>query len=259
MSLDKLFKNIEKTGEVTLTEDFKDSITEAVAIATAEKEAKISELESANEELMTENEELKTEIDSIKENTLEEVKKEVEEYKESLVEKISAYLDSELEKLIPEEAIDAVAKLEIYEPLVEGFKNTIAKYGMEIDSEGHELLKEAKEEIENLRDAYDVATKKNVELVSEMDKINATVTLMEKCDGLTEDQKRKMVVIFKGKSEDEINERFDEVRDMVVESTTSKTNDNKEKDVKPVVVTEEVSSNEDTVNESEEDLGQKYI
>ena len=259
MSLDKLFKNIEKTGEVTLTEDFKDSITEAVTIATAEKEAKISELESANEELMTENEELKSEIDTIKENTLEDVKKEVEEYKESLVEKISAYLDSELEKLIPEEAIDAVAKLEIYEPLVEGFKNTIAKYGMEIDSEGHELLKEAKEEIENLRDAYDVATKKNVELVSEMDKINATVTLMEKCDGLTEDQKRKMVVIFKGKSEDEINERFDEVRDMVVESTTSKTTDKKEKDVKPVVVTEEVSSNEDKVNESEEDLGQKYI
>ena len=175
MSLDKLFKNIEKTSETTLTEEFKESITEAVKIATAEKEAKISELESANETLVTENEELKSEI-------------------------------------------------------------------------------------EKLREAYDESTRKNVELTTEMEKINSTVTLMEKCDGLTEYQKKKMVVIFKGKSEEEINERFDEVRDMVVESTTKTDRNQNGKDVKPVVTEKVVAeAKKDLINESEEDLGQKYI
>ena len=258
MSLEKLFKNIEKTSETVLSEDFKESITEAVAVATSEKDAKIAEIESMNEELMTENESLKLEIDTLKEGTLDEVKAEVEAYKESLVEKISAYLDSEMDKLIPEEAIEAVAKLEIYEPLVEGFKGAISKYGIEIDSEGHGLLKEAKTEIEKLREAYDVATRKNVELTTEMEKINSTVTLMEKCDGLTEDQKKKMVVIFKGKSEDEINERFDEVRDMVIESTT-KTEDTKGKDVKPVVTEKVAEPVKKEILTEDEDLGQRLV
>ena len=259
MSLEKLFKNIEKTSETTLTEDFKDSITEAVAVATSEKDARIVELETENGTLLTENEELKSEIDTLKEGTLDEVKAEVEAYKEALVEKISAYLDSEMDKLIPEEAIEAVAKLEVYEPLVEGFKGAIARYGITIDSEGHELLKEAKEEIEKLRDAYDVSTRKNVELTTEMEKINSTVTLMEKCDGLTEGQKKKMVVIFKGKSEEEINERFDEVRDMVVEAATKTDDKNDKKDIKPVVTEKVAETKTETINEDVEDLGQRLI
>jgi hypothetical protein len=257
MSLEKLFKNIEKTSETTLTEEFKDSITEAVAVATSEKDAKIAELEAAQESLVTENEELKSEIDTLKEGTLDEVKAEVEAYKESLVEKISAYLDSEMDKLIPEEAIEAVAKLEVYEPLVEAFKSSISRYGITVDSEGHELLKEAKSEIEKLREAYDVSTRKNVELTTEMEKINSTVTLMEKCDGLTEGQKKKMVVIFKGKSEDEINERFDEVRNMVVESATEERSS--KKDVKPVVAEKVEATETKIMEEGMEDLGQRLV
>lgn len=259
MSLDNLFKKIEKEGNAELSDDFKKTITESVDVVVSEERAKVSDLEAQNEELMTENETLKADIDTLKENVLDEVKKEVEAYKESLVEKISAYLDAELDKMIPEEVIDAVAKLEVYEPLVEGFKATIGRYGIELDSEGHELLKEAKEEIEKLRDESDEITKKNIELTNEMEKINATVTLMEKCDGLTEDQKKKMVVIFKGKSEDEINERFDDVRDMIVENTNKKDNDS-EKDVKPLVSEKIEEEGKKVVSESDQnDLGQNLI
>jgi hypothetical protein len=263
MSLEKLFKNIEKEGKIELSDDFKATLTEAVEVIVSEEKSKVESLEDENADLVTENETLKADIDTLKENVLEEVKKEVETYKEQLVEKISAYLDSEMENLIPEDAIEAIAKVEVYEPLVEGFKRTIARYGIEMESEGHSLLREAKEEIERLREEYDEATSKAVELTNEMEKINSTVTLMEKCDGLTDVQKKKMLVIFKNKSVDEINERFDEVRDMIVENaSTTEEREDKKKDIKPVVVNENVESRETNskeLNENEEDLGQRLL
>jgi len=257
MQLDKIFNHIEKEGKIELTDAFKKVIKDSVEVAISGETSKVTEAETKADELIKENEELKSEIETLKENTLSEVQKEVEAYKESLVEKISAYLDVELEKLIPEDMAEAIAKLEIYEPIVEGFKAIVGKYGIEMESEGYELLKDAKEEIETLRESYDEATEKAVNLANEMEKINATVTLMEKCNGLTEDQKKKMVVIFKGKSTDEINERFDEVRDMIIEATTKKDNTDQKKDNKTVV--NEENDDKGTLNEEVEDLGQKYL
>jgi uncharacterized coiled-coil DUF342 family protein len=259
MSLEKIFKHIEKEGKIELTDSFKSVLTETVDVAIAGEKAKVDAIQKKADELITENEALHEQLEALKEDTLAEVQKEVEAYKEQLVEKISAYLDVELEKMIPDEVVEAIAKLEIYEPIVEGFKETMGRYGIEVDSEGHELLKEAKNEIEKLRDAFDEATEKAIDLTNEMEKINATVTLMEKCNGLTEDQKKKMVVIFKGKSTDEINERFDEVRDMIIESTTKKDDTKLDKKDNKTVVKETVDTDKLINEEEQEDLGQRLL
>ena len=206
MDLTKLFKIIEEEGKIQLSDSFKTTVENTFKAAVAEKEVALTEAKSREDALTAQNTELTAKIEEMKTTSLDEVKKEVEVFKEGLVEKISSFMEIELEKMIPQDIAEKVAKAEIYEPIVEGFKATIARYGIVLESEGMTLLKEAKEEIEKLRSDVDEITKSNLEMKNESEKTAAVMTLHEKMNGLTEDQQKKIVTIFKGKSAEEISE-----------------------------------------------------
>ena len=235
MKLEDLFKIIEKDGKTELSESFKGNITEA--FKTVEVDAKsvlegqltlkdgeitgLKDLLGEAKEAITDKD---SEIEKIKGSTLETVKEEVEAWQEDLVGKLDSFLDEEVAKVVPESIIEAAAKVEIYEPIVEGFKSTLLMKGIEINSEGHETLKEAKTEIETLRNDVNEKTESFLQLEKKSEQLLSAYLLEQKCDGMTPDQKEKVINIFKNDSVDAINEKFDHIRDLVIneESKTEK-------------------------------------
>lgn len=216
MKLDKLIEFIEKEGKVELSEGFKTKLEDAIKVALVEKDTEIEGLKEIMKEAKTEIEAGRTELQALKEGTLEDAKTAIDEYKESLVEKVNGYLESELQNLIPENLVEAQAKVEAYEPIVEQVKGVFKGFGVEIDSEAHEVLKEAKTEILGLQKSYDTIVAEKLTLEEKAAALLAKYTLKEKCDGLTEAQVEKVNTIFKGSSVDEINEKFESVADLII-------------------------------------------
>jgi len=259
--MDRIFQFVEKEGKVELSEGFKATLSETFNVAVSEKQVELDEAIAKVASLEQENATKSAEIAKLQESVMEEAQAAIEAHKEALVEKISSYLDVELERMLPEDIAEKVAKAEIYEPLVEGFKQTVNRYGIEFESEGHALIKEAKAEIMKLRGEIDAITSKTMTLTSEMAKKDAVLTLIEKMEGLTDDQQKKIVTIFKGKSADEINERFNEVRDLIIgtPATVAEKTETAAPEAKTVVTEAVAQETKTVVKEEVEDLGQRYL
>jgi len=258
---EKLFKIIEEGKEVELTDDFKVQLDETFQTLVKEekekfesklliKEGEVKELKEILHEAKEAIEAKNDEIKKIKEVTLETVKEEVEEYKEDLVSKLDSFLESEIKDVVPENVIEALAKIEIYEPIVEGIKATFASKNIEFGSESHETLIEAKTEIENLRKDVNKAIEEKNSIEKKAEELLVKYVLKEKCEGMTPDQIDRIEKIFKGDNIESIEEKFDSVRDLVIESKSNE------------------EDNEDIIDESgepeggvvnEEDLGQEYL
>jgi len=263
----KLFKLIEENEEIKLTDEFKTQLEETFnAIVQEEKDkheielkekdgekATIQEkLDEANSTIEAKNEEIK----KIKEVTLKTVKEEVEAHKSELVDKLDSFLESELESLVPEEVVEATAKVAIYEPIVEGIRSTFSSKGVEVNSDAHEVLKEAKKEIETLREDVNKATSEKIALESKAEELLAKYVLKEKCEGLTVEQIAKVENIFKGDSVETIEEKFDTVRDLVIENKEEDDGDDK-----TLVLDEGVAGETPLVEEDEDpnSLGQHLL
>ena len=223
--LEKLIEFIEKEGKVELSEGFKGKLEDAIKVATVDKDTEIEGLKEIMKEAKAEIESGRAELQTLKEGTLEDAKTAIEEYKESLTEKISSYLESELQNLIPENLVEAQAKVEAYEPIVEKVKSVFKGYGVEVDSEAHDVLKEAKDEILGLQKSYDTIVAEKLKLEGKTAELLAKYVLKEKCDGLTESQTAKINVIFKGSDVEEIEEKFESVADLIISEGSSAADD----------------------------------
>ena len=89
--------------------------------------------------------------------------------------------------------------------------------GLDVDVKG--ILKEAKDEIQNLRDEVNETTGKNLQLEKDAKEMATHIFLRKKCDGLMEGQKTSIMSILEGSSKDEIEKKFD----VVLESISTET------------------------------------
>lgn len=166
-----------------------------------------------------------------KEETLkEEYKEKFNEYKEDITTKFSNFVDSILdEEMVIPENIKKFAHLgEAYEELIEQFKIRLAIDEDMIDGEVKTMLKEAKEEIEALRTKVDEQKGKTLDLEKDAASMAAQLYIRQKCDGLTEAQKKHVVNLLEGVI---VKEDIDRKFDIVIESL-SITLDEKKDDVK---------------------------
>lgn len=260
--LEKLIEFIEKEGKVELSEGFKGKLEDAIKVATVDKDTEIEGLKEIMKEAKAEIESGRAELQTLKEGTLEDAKKAIEEYKESLTEKISSYLESELQNLIPENLVEAQAKVEAYEPIVEKVKSVFKGYGVEVDSEAHSVLKEAKDEILSLQKSYDSIVADKLKLEEKTAELLAKYILKEKCDGLTESQTSKINIIFKGSTVEEIEEKFESVADLIISEGSSVVEEEEGKgegEGKGTTVVEESAGSAAVLEEDENSLGQDLI
>jgi len=146
-----------------------------------------------------------------KEKLVEDYEKKFDEYKDEITSKFSDFVDSifEEELTIPEKVMEFASKGELYHDLIEAFKIRLSVDEGLLDAEVKALLKEAKEEIIKLRTDMNKTIDENLTIKSDAGEMAAQLYLFEKCEGLTNEQKKKVFIILEGiRDKDEIDKKF---------------------------------------------------
>jgi hypothetical protein len=152
-----------------------------------------------------------------KESLTEIYEQKFEDYKKDVTAKFSNFVDSILEEelTIPDQIVEFARKGELYSDLIEQFKVRIGIDENVLDEEAKTLLKEAKDEILKLQDELNQLHEEKLTLVSDAQEFASELYKREKCDGLTESQKNKVMSILEG-----INDKktIDKKFNIIVES-----------------------------------------
>jgi len=147
----------------------------------------------------------------------EEYEVKFDEYRDSLTSKFSNFVDSVLdeEMIIPENVIKLARQGELYHELIEQFKTRLAIDEGMISAEVRAMLKEAKGEIEALRDKLDKSKGENLTLEKDASEMAAQLYIREKCDGLTESQKKHVTNLL---GDEVVKENIDKKFDIIVKT-----------------------------------------
>ena len=157
-----------------------------------------------------------TKVDEAKITLVEDYEKKFDEYKDDITQKFSNFVDNVLEQelVIPAKIMEFAKKGELYHDLIEQFKVRLSVDEGLLDDEIKGLLKEAKEEILELRKTSDTNIKENLDLQKDAQEMAAQLYLHDKCKGLTESQKETMFSILSGiVDKEEIDRKFDVIKE----------------------------------------------
>lgn len=185
------------------------------------------------------------EIESLVFNEAKEYKKkkdaatveEVKNFKEDLITKVNDFIEAKLvESLIPSEILEAATKLEVYQPLVESVMGAFSKNFIKLDDTSYALIKESKSEIERLKNEVQELHKKNVTLAKEKKEVERNYKIEELIEGFTDAQKARARTLLEGHDIKDLQTRFNQIKDIIVESVSTV----KKPVEKPVVKTEKV-------------------
>jgi len=212
--MDKIFEilGLEKLDE-SKQEDLKETLKTVIDVkATELAEGKVEGL------LETEKTKLKEEYES-----------KFDEYRDGLTSKFSNFVDTVLdeEMVIPENVLQWAKQGELYHELVEQFKTRLAIDEGMISDEVRGMLKEAKEEIEALRVKVDESTGVNLDLEQDASEMAAQLYIREKCDGLTESQKKRVISLL---GDEIVKESIDKKFSIIVDTMGVKVNEADDKD-----------------------------
>lgn len=144
---------------------------------------------------------------------------EVGAFKKELVEKVSEFFEAELTKNIPEGIMEAAVKLSVYEPLVENMINVFGQSYVKLDTTSYEVIKEARKENENLSQSINAKVKDNVRLQARVKELEKKSKLAELTEGMTSDQKKKATQLMESYNIEELEAKFSQVKDIVVENS----------------------------------------
>lgn len=203
----------QKALETAINSIVEEKVSKDVPLLVEEEKARLEKEynEKLEKAINEEYEELKTTLND-KVNTLEE----------QYVEKLDAFLEHEISEQISDEAISKIAINETLAPVVNGIKKIFAENGLELDSEGSALLKEALEEITALKDDVNCLTEENLELNKILEKMATRDLLLTKTEGMLPEQKERVYNMFEGKSFEEVETKVDEFVDIVLETKIEK-------------------------------------
>jgi len=136
-------------------------------------------------------------------------------------------LESEISEKISEEALLKIAINETLLPVVEGIKKVFEESHIAIDTEGSKIVKESVEKIKALEEQASQLIAEKMELNEKVSQHEKGALLDEKVEGLSEDQQKRVFMMFENSSIDEINKKIDNFIDIVIseENKVSDTDD----------------------------------
>jgi hypothetical protein len=128
-----------------------------------------------------------------------------EDYKKELVEHLSNFIDRIIEKelVIPDMVMEWARKGELYHDAIETLKTRMAIDEGMIESEVKDMLKEAKETLDERDEEINEATKKNLEMEKDLRLMAAELYVRKQTDGLSEDKKIKAINLLSGTTDKE--------------------------------------------------------
>jgi hypothetical protein len=140
-----------------------------------------------------------------------------EDYKQDLADQFADYIHEVVEEEIQiSEEIQTKARLgHLYGPLIDQMKTVIAVDEGLLDEEVKQTIFNAKSEIEELTEQINNLTAKNLELRQDARRMAHWIYLHQKCDGLPEAQKTKVIGLL-----EDINDKkvIDKKFDIIVET-----------------------------------------
>jgi len=154
-------------------------------------------------------------VEETREELINEYEEKFDEYRDTMISKFSNFVDSVLDEElnIPDYIIEYARKGELYSDLIEQFKIRIGIDESVLDEEARGLLKEARNEIQNLRGQLDETTGKLLDVQSDAHAMAAHIHLRKKCDGLTESQKNRVLGLIGDLTDvNAINEKFNYIK-----------------------------------------------
>jgi len=149
--------------------------------------------------------------------------KEVGEFKKEMVDKISEFFEAELVKNIPQEVMESAVKLSAYEPLVESIMGVFSKNYIKLDTTSYEVIKEARKANEDLTLSINAKVKDNVRLAARNKELEKRAKISEITEGMTIDQRKKAVQLLENYNLEEIDAKFAQVKDIIIESSVKGT------------------------------------
>jgi hypothetical protein len=160
--------------EATLSEDFK---AKAEVIFEAAIKSKLAE-----------------EIDRLEEKYNEELAEEVESTKSELVEKVDSYLNYVVENWMEENklAVQSGLRTEIAEKFMNNLKDLFIESYIEVPESKVDLVDELAENVEELENALNETTAKNISMQEELEVLKRDAIIREHSSGLAETQVEKL-------------------------------------------------------------------
>ena len=164
-------------SEATLSDGFKDK---AATIFEAAVKSKLSE-----------------EIARIEESYGEELAEEIASTKSDLVEKIDSYLNYVVENWMSENqiAIQSGLRSEIAENFMNGLKDLFVESYVEVPDSKVDLVDDLAEQVEELEDALNSQTSKNIEMTEELELFQRYEIIREHAHGLAETEVEKLAAL----------------------------------------------------------------
>jgi len=164
-------------SEATLSDGFKDK---AATIFEAAVKSKLSE-----------------EIARIEESYGQELAEEIASTKSDLVEKIDSYLNYVVENWMSENqiAIQSGLRSEIAENFMNGLKDLFVESYVEVPESKVDLVDDLAEQVEELEDALNSQTSKNIEMTEELELFQRYEVIREHAHGLAETEVEKLAAL----------------------------------------------------------------
>jgi len=147
---------------------------------------------------------------------------EVGKFKGELVEKLSQYLESQLTQAIPQTIMESAVKLSAYEPLVEGIMGVFGEKYIKLDTTNYEVIKKAKADNEKLTESLNIKAKEAVNFSGEVRELKKQLKVLQLTEGLLPEQKQKAIKLLEGCTADDVETKFAQIKDIIIESSVRK-------------------------------------
>jgi len=157
-------------------------------------------------------------VEATKKDLILEYDQKVAQLEDKVHKEIDLFLENEINTQISDDMLKKIAINETLDPVVKGIKKVLEENFISIDADGASLLKESKEEILKLRDQLSEAIADKMQLNERLEKVASHLLISESTKDLNEDQKKRVVEMFKGKSFDETEEKINGFVEFLVES-----------------------------------------
>jgi hypothetical protein len=184
-------------------------------------------------------------ISEVVEQILEQNEKDQEVFVENLVEKMDDYLDKVVSEWLEENKVEIQSNVrtEIAESFLVGLKNLFEEHYIEIPDEKVDIVEELVARVGTLEASLDEEINKNVALANELNESKKTALVMEHVDGLSANQKERLVMLAEGiefEDEDDFVSQIKDLKESYFAKDVKKTSI--DADDEPVVITEEVDA-----------------
>lgn len=231
------------------------TIEETTNALIEEKVNEKAEQETERLELLSEQyikEEVEKQVSVIKESLQKDYEEKVSQFESDIIDHADQFLDEEVVNKIPEDVIKEAAEVRVYKPLVEGIKKVFSENGLELNTDGSVIVKEAEEKVKDYEKQLDESKAKNLELIKESNELKAKSLIAEKSAELTPNQKEKFSKLVEGKDLADLQKQIDTLVEIVTaKEEKSEAIDENEK--VEAVDEKELNINKDDVNKEEKE------